>query len=153
MVGRVPWKKSRLWLARYLSAPDAPPNTLDTFTESDDWLLRASVAQNPGTPLRLLERLALDGDTRVRLKVAMNLNASHELLERLALDAEEVIVASVAANPNTTEGTLGGLVLGTPIGNITVWRALDDRVHQGRKERRERRFKGDTGRSSNQIHT
>ena len=153
MAGRVPWKQSRLWLAQFLSGPEASASTLDTFTGSDDWLLRAGVAQNPGTPSRLLERLALDGETRVRQNVAKNLSASHELLERLALDAEEVVVASVAANPNTTEETLGGLVLGTPIGNITVWRALDDRVHQGRKERRERRFKGDTGRSSNQIHT
>ena len=92
--------------------------------DSDDWLLRESVASNPSTPLGLLEQLARDANPRVRAKVASNPATNGKLLEALSYDDEDVVVVRVIANPNTTENTLGGLVVGVPDHRSKVWDAL-----------------------------
>ena len=89
--------------------PNTPVAVLKALAKDKKEFVRSSVARNPNTPVAVLEALAKDKGEGVRSSVARNPNTPVALLEALAKDEDWDVRSSVAQNPNTRVAVLEAL--------------------------------------------
>lgn len=79
---------------------------LDVYSESDDPLLRARVAQNAAAPAEMLATLSIDPDNDVRSAVAGNPNTPNDCIKRLVEDRVPEVRWHLTGHPAASESFL-----------------------------------------------
>ncbi|MBI3590663.1 MAG: HEAT repeat domain-containing protein [Candidatus Melainabacteria bacterium] len=93
--------EKKIHFENYLAKnPSITEETMEKFANSENVVVRFSVAANRSLTKELLEKLAQDKDSNVRAAVAANRSTKKELLEKLLQDECPEVVQAAAANKN-----------------------------------------------------
>lgn len=80
--------------------PNTPPETLNEFSNDQDWMIRSAVAKNRNTPPETLKKLAKDNEWIVRNNVAVNPNTPEDTLHELSDDKDTLVRTNLGKNPS-----------------------------------------------------